>query len=222
MAIVRVNVQANESWSPGVSTTFNAGAQSATGGNALVVCVGGNATAGQAVTGVTDTAGNAYVKVDHVFEAGDLYREEIWYATNITGHASNDVMVTWSAAVGFLGITVIQYAGLVTPAPLDITAKGTNAGGITVTSSAFTSAADTVHLVLGRWGTSPTYPAGFSEIVSTTQVHTGERLAAGAYSGTYTLTGGLGFNKLILVATFLAAGAGGTIAPAQSYVWLPV
>jgi len=209
--VTRVNVKSNATWTSATGTTFASGTQTHTAGNTLIVCVGAS-TNSATVLGVTDTAGNTYTKVDHVGSAlADTYREEIWYAKNITGHAANDVTVTWSAAVPFRGIIVLQYAGLSTIAPFDATAKGTNSAGsgaTSVTTGTLTTAApNELHLLLGRWGTTPTYPAGFTEASGDANVHVGEAFVAAPMSGTYTITA-TSFCTLALAAAFTPTVAG--------------
>lgn len=224
----RVNVVAYAPFSSSGGNVIAAPAQSVTTGNALIVLVGGYANAGQVVASVTDTAGNTYVKADHGVEPSDIYREEIWYAKNITGHASNVVTATWSAILSFtyFGIAVIQYAGLDPVAPLDGTAKGTAAFGLTVTTgSLVTTRADSVHVMFHRWGNGGTitWPAGFSANFSgDPTVTVSERFVGAAHVGAYTLTQSSSAPNFAVVASFASPSAPAAAERVETFVLVPV
>ena len=219
---MRVNVVSNVAWDGGLGVGRSSPATAHATGNLLVAIIGGYATGGQAVFSVTDTAGNTYTKVDHVFEAADQYREEVWYTHNITGHAANVVTATWNANLGYRGIVVIQYAGQMV-SPLDGSAKGTTAsGGLSVTTGTLTTTqARTVHLMIPRWGNghggNQTFPAGFLPVTTDETGHmvVQERSVVGTpFVGTYTLTyQTAAVGKLALVVAF----AFNTPPPSENY-----
>jgi hypothetical protein len=188
----RVNTVATATWTTASGATFAAPAQAITAGNTILVAVGGLASAGQTVTGIADTAGNTYTKIAHAFDATDKYRQEFWYASNVTGHATNIATVTWSAALQYRGIVAVQYAGLAA-SPLDGFATGTAvAGNTTVTTGTLTTTRyAAVHLLIPRWGLADTvtYPTGFGANFSgNTNALIVERFTDPIYVGTYTIT----------------------------------
>ncbi len=75
-------------------------AMSTTTGRTLVAFFRHDPNAGAAITGVTDTAGNAYTK-DAAASGTDLYSALMtaWYAYNITGNASNVITAAISGNV---------------------------------------------------------------------------------------------------------------------------
>jgi hypothetical protein len=213
MAISRVGWRSNSGWGNGAVVTFatTGAAWAVTAGNTVVVWVGADATSGQSVTGVSDSAGNVYGKVGHVRHATDKYRNECWVSAGVVGHAANVVTVTWSAAVDYKGIVAIEYAGCWTAAPLDLWAYGdTGSGGTTTTASFTTRAANELHLLVARWsGIVQTYPAGFSEITGSLYTPVAEAFVAAPFTGTYTVTGSVVVTAMLTAFTPTAISGGG-------------
>lgn len=212
MAIARVNFSAPVAWSDAASdTTFAAPAFNVTTGNTLIVAAWCYATAGQSVTGITDTAGNTYTKVDHVFHATDLYRGEFWYAKNIIGNASNVVTATYSATVAYRAVAVVQYSGLDSTTPFELTAKGTGSSSAT-TSTFTTTSPDAVHLLISRLGyVGEVWPAGFTGFlgVGNQSPKMAEKIVTTTViSGTYTVT--YGGDIFVLFASFKAPASAPT------------
>lgn len=128
----------------GAGTVANDAALNTTTGNflAVVVC-GWDGTNGAAlVTGITDTAGNTYLKVVGEWRTGSDNEErcEIWYAKNITGNANNITTATYTGTVDDRFISVAEFSGVHTTAPLDQLSFASeagvtehNAGGINTT-----------------------------------------------------------------------------------------
>jgi len=209
MAIARVNVGIVRAWGTTPTATQTTAATSLTAGNTLIVAIGAqDVAAGSAtVTGVTDTAGNTYTKVDHAYQSTD-FRVELWYAKNVTGHATNQVTVTFTGNVTYRGVVATQYSGLDATAPLDTSAKANQAPASGITSSTLTTTtADEVHILVARFGVTPTYPAGFSDLggdLPYLQVQ--EKIVSATMSGTYSTSGG-SFQTVILVGAFKAAAA---------------
>jgi len=92
-----------------------------TAGNLLVAVVTTNGT----VNGVTDTAGNTWVKA--AGNAGASNRVEIWYVKNCL-NGSNTVTASFTDA-GTHQIAVAEYAGADTTDPLDRTAVNVDSSG---------------------------------------------------------------------------------------------
>lgn len=191
MAPARVNFVQSGFWDGTSGTTFASPAISITTGNTIVACFGADTTA-WSVTGIADTAGNTYVKA---VNSSSNYREEIWVATNVVGHASNVVTATFSTAVSFRSVCVMQYSGVATASPVDATDYTTGPGtGAQTTGTLTGTATDAVHILTTRWGFGDsTYPSGFTLFTGSggglaevaDKVVTG-----GAFSGTYTLPTG--------------------------------
>lgn len=160
----RVNTSATSNWGGNSQTTQASNAQAVTAGNTLIVFAGADAGA-NAVTSVVDTAGNTYTKIDHCVLGGS-YRGEVWYAKNVTGHASNIVTVTWAAAVWYRTLEVLQYTGLSATTPYDATAQGGATSGVITIGALTTTKWDEFHLIMLRsgWNTAGTYPPGFARI----------------------------------------------------------
>jgi hypothetical protein len=217
----RVNFVQGVNWSAVTGATYASPAQSLTAGNTLVACIGGNAASGQAVTGVADTAGHTYTKVAHVFQAGDKYRQEIWVAANIVSHAANVVTATWSAALDYRGMVVMQYDQLSPTAPLDDTKQKVDTPLTTPTLTGTT--AEAVHVLMTRWGFGSTvFPAGFTEFTTPgagVPEVADKIVTGGPFSGTYTVTSA---NFFVIAAIFKTGTAPTSGATAQPFIILPV
>lgn len=112
-------------------------AQSVTTGNLLVAAIrGGNNSL--TVSTVTDTAGNTFTQCPSA-RSNTSNMTDIWYAKNITGHASDVVTVNYSGGATFQGVIAMQFVGLSTTSPQDTSANG-HATGTSVTSGSFTPA----------------------------------------------------------------------------------
>lgn len=138
--ITKINTQHGSNY---VAAWFNAlttSAQSLTTGNFVVVGVRFYVPETEyIVNSVTDTAGNTYVKAIGRKTAYDSCRNELWYTYNATGNASNVITANISGNVQYWGVVAVQYSGILTTDPLDVTAIGDTASGTLVTSAAFTT-----------------------------------------------------------------------------------
>src|SRR5882672_308468 len=175
-----------------VSVPFS-GAQSA--GNLSVVVVGWNDTTAKVVS-VTDTKANAYqLAVGPTLAAGAL-SQSIYYARNIAAAAAgaNTVKVTFTVAATFPDIRILEYAGMDSVSPVDVTASATGSTATSSTPAVVTSNASDLLFAantVATWTTGPgtgwtnrviTSPDGDiaeDRIVST----------AGSYSATASLGG---------------------------------
>jgi hypothetical protein len=171
-----------------IAATF---AAAQTAGNLNVVAVmWGDTTS--TVTGVTDSKGNTYALALGPTRASGL-SSAIYYAKNI-GAGSNTVTVAFNQSAAAPNINVMEYSGLSTTSPLDVTAGATGSGTTANSGSATTTAAS--ELIVGAGNPVTAFTAagsGFSnrvinafggisedKIVSTT----------GSYNATATLTSG--------------------------------
>ena len=90
-----------------------------TAGNLNVVVVGWNDTTSN-VTSVSDSRGNAYTLAVGP-TSGTRLSQSIYYAKNIVS-GSNAVTVTFNQAAASADIRILEYAGVDTVSPLDVTA----------------------------------------------------------------------------------------------------
>src|SRR5262249_40725372 len=109
------------------------GAQTA--GNLNVVVVGWKDNTA-AVSSVTDTAGNTYIRAFGP-TSGTGVSQSIYYAKNIGGKpAGNKVTVTFSPAASFPDVRILEYSGIDPDNPVDASA---GAFGKTITSNSGTA-----------------------------------------------------------------------------------
>lgn len=104
-----------------------------------VVVVSWN-TLGASCNGVTDLAGNTYVRVDMVV-ASTGQKMDVFYAKDIASAlAANLVSATFSSSVSSPEIRILEYSGLDTTAPLDVTGEATGTNSKNVSSGAVATA----------------------------------------------------------------------------------
>jgi len=215
MAIAYVNGVGN--YAPAEATTIAAPAANHTSGNLLVVFVGMNSSS-VTVSSIADTAGNTYTKVTSIKDSEINDTIECWYAKNITGNANNVVTATFSGSVGYRTITVDQYSGCDTSAPLDQYNTGTGENTAPITGNITTTAANEV-LVAGVYlrafrtitaGTNYTkrtdasYAASEDRIVS----------ATGTYNATFSLS--ISTYWVTIIVSFKAGAVAGPAAVGSS------
>ncbi|HYR16668.1 MAG TPA: fibronectin type III domain-containing protein, partial [Mycobacterium sp.] len=130
IAFVQTNYATPQSSVATVSVSFSA-AQSA--GNLNVVVVGWNDTTAQ-VSSVTDTKGNAYQLAVGPAAVAGAVTQSIYYAKNVVAAAAGANIVTASFTVAALypDIRILEYGGMDSLSPVDVTASAT---GSTATSS---------------------------------------------------------------------------------------
>lgn len=142
MAIAFVSSTSGENFGGGEDTTIAATAFSVTTGNAIVVGIRfWDNDGGKSVSSVTDTAGNTYVRAGSAYTQASGTEMDVWYALNITGHASNVVTVTFSHGVAYRTVLAHQYSGFATSGSLfdaEINVGGT--GGTITTAASLTTA----------------------------------------------------------------------------------
>ena len=179
-----------------------------TAGNLNIVAVGW-ADNTSAISSVTDTNGNIYTRaVGPTANTGQ--QQSIYYGKNIVA-GPNTVTVTFNAAAAVPDVRILEYNGLDTTNPLDVTAAAGGSGTNASSGAATTTSAN--ELIFGSGttsGTAFTAPgSGFTtrlidifgnmaedEVVSSTS----------SYAATATNSNGY---WLMQMATFKAAGASG-------------
>jgi hypothetical protein len=139
-------VQAANSGTPsGTNTTkaaVMAAAQQAGSLNVVVINYGAlfPATLTQVVSGVADTKTNTYAASTSVQTytdpSGNVGALVVWAAPNIASATAgaNTVTVTMNGAVSFFIIGVLEYSGMATSSPVDVTVSNTGSGTVTATT----------------------------------------------------------------------------------------
>jgi IPT/TIG domain len=112
--------------------------QTQTAGDLNLVAVGWNDTSAT-VQSVTDSLGNSYALAAGPVK-GTALTQSIYYAKNIAP-GSNSVTVTFTKVAVFPDVRILEYKGLNTTAPLDVTAgaSGTSGNNAIVSSGAATT-----------------------------------------------------------------------------------
>ena len=134
-------------------------------GNLNIVVVGWNDTSA-AVSSVADSRGNTYTRAVGP-TAGSGLQQSIYYAKNIAA-GSNTVTVTFNKAATLPDIRILEYSGLSTSNPLDVTASGTGSGQSANSGSASTTSSN--ELIFGAGTTAGTFNVagpGFTTVIFT-------------------------------------------------------
>ncbi len=115
-----------------------------TAGNLNIVVVGWNDTS-SSVTSVSDSRGNTYAQAGTTITGTGL-RQAIYFAKNIAA-GSNTVTVGFNQAAAFVDVRILEYSGLDTANPLDVTA---GAAGTSISpSSGAATTTSTNELIFG-------------------------------------------------------------------------
>ncbi|HLK32501.1 MAG TPA: IPT/TIG domain-containing protein, partial [Terriglobales bacterium] len=190
-----------------------------TAGDLNVVVVGWNDTT-SAVQSVKDSAGNVYSLAAGPSK-GNGITQAIYYAKNIAASISNAVTVTFNQAASYPDVRILEYQGLNTANPLDVTSSATGTGTAANSGSATTTAAN--ELIFGAntvaTGNLGPGPAFTQRIITTPDSDLAEDRAvtiAGSYNASSTLTGS--GNWVMQMVTFKQAVAGGSTAPSVTSV----
>jgi hypothetical protein len=143
-----------------------------TAGNFLVATVGVESTADNtaAVSSITDTAGNNWIKAVRGYgNAGASSRVEIWYAANAQAVTSITINLT---TPDDLVSNISEYSGVASSSPLDVAAGNTS--GATSTSAATpsitTTSANDLVIASTSWATTATTTGAGAPYTSLTQV----------------------------------------------------
>ena len=166
------------------------------------------------VSSVTDSKGNAYALAVGPSKATGL-TQSIYYAKNI-GTGSNTVTVTFNQTASKPNITVLEYSGLDTANPLDVTASASSSGTTANSGSATTTSAN--ELIVGAGNSSSGLTAagpGFSSRMINGLGISEDRIvgSTGSYNATATMTSG---SWVMQMATFRGSGQGSPPNPAPT------
>ena len=118
-------MQVNSATSKSASSLAAAYPSAQTAGNLNIVVVGWNDTT-SAVSTITDSRGNTYVRAIGP-TAGTALTQSIYYAKNIVA-GSNTVTVTFNKAAAYADVRVLEYSGADTANPLDVTMAAAGTG----------------------------------------------------------------------------------------------
>ncbi len=150
-----------------VSVTYT-GAQTA--GNLNVVAVGWNDSTA-VVNSVTDSGGNVYVRaVGPTIRSGQL-SQSIYYAKNIAAAAANANVVTvqFNVPAQYADIRILEYSGIDTVSPVDVTAALAGSSATSSTLAVTTTNANDLLFAANMVTTFTSAPgAGFTSRVVTT------------------------------------------------------
>lgn len=198
-----------------------------TAGDLNVVIVGwsnANPTQQGIVTGVSDTAGNAYSLAVGPTALVPTGVQSIYYAKNIAGSSANTVRVDFQQEAPWPDVRVLEYSGLDPTSPLDVAAGATGSGTTSSVSLTTTQANDLV--VASNYVDNPsTGPgSGFTSrmITSASDIVEDEQVsAAGAHTADAALSSGSPDGWVMQAVAFKVAGTpvfvqGNSVSPQAS------
>jgi hypothetical protein len=163
-----------------------------TAGNLNIVAVGWGDTT-SAISSVTDSKGNTYTRaVGPTTNTG--LQQAIYYAQNIAS-GTNTVTVKFNQAAAYPDARILEYSGLNTTSPLDVTASATGNGTSASSGAATTTSANELIFGAGTTtGTAFTAPgSGFTTRIVNIYGNLGEDKtvsSAGSNAATATNSGG--------------------------------
>jgi hypothetical protein len=155
---VQVKAATPQTASSSVTVTYTA---AQTAGNLNIVAVGWNDTT-STVSSIRDSRGNTY-SLALGPTTGTGLRQSIYYARNIAG-GNNTVTVTFNQAAAAVDIRALEYSGLDTTSPLDVTAGAAGTGTSASSPVAASTAAN--ELIFGAGMTKSHFTGGGSGFVS--------------------------------------------------------
>jgi len=182
--------------------------------NLNIVVAGWNDST-SSVSSVRDSRGNTYVQAGSTITGSGL-RQAIYYAKNIAA-GSNTVTVTFNQTAAFADVRVLEYSGLDTSSPLDVTAGAAGTGTNASSGSATTTSANELIFGAGTTLTSFTTPGtGFTTRMFTLDGDIVEDETVSS-TGSYSASSALWTSNawIMQMATF-RAGTGGTGNPAPT------
>ena len=160
------------------------------------------------ISSVTDSLGNTYAQAAGLV-TGSAERQAIYYAKNIAG-GSNTVTVVFNQAARIVDVRILEYSGLDTSNPLDVTSSAAGSSVTPNSGAATTTSAN--ELIFGAGTTATSFYAAGAGF--TTRIITGDGDIAEdkvvSSTGSYSATGRTSSAPWVMqMATFRAAGQGG-------------
>jgi len=187
IAFVQVNAATPQTPSASVTVAYPL---AQTAGNLNIVVVGWNDNT-STLNSVSDSRSNSYVQAGTTI-AGTGIRQAIFYARNIAA-GSNTVTVSLNQAAAYVDVRILEYNGLDTANPLDVTAGAAGASSSPNSGAATTTSAN--ELIFGAGTTGGVFGAagpGFvARIITTPDGDVAEDklvTATGSYSAPATLS----------------------------------
>jgi nitrogen fixation protein FixH len=178
------------------STVAVAYATAQTAGDTNVVVVGWS-DATSTITSVTDTKNDTYSLAIGPTRQSGVQSQSIYVAPNIAGATAgaNSVTVTFSAAVAFPDIRILEYRGLSPTTPLDGAVGAIGTGTTSSSGPLTTTSANDLLFAANTEDSTTTGPgAGFtSRIITPTDANIAEDevvTATGTYTGTAAMSSG--------------------------------
>jgi chitodextrinase len=143
------NAWTNPSSPVSTATATFAGAETA--GDLNLVFVGWSDST-STVSSITDSKGNVYTLAVGPTRSSGNASQSIYYAKNIVAAAANanTVTVTFSTAVAYPDVRIVEYSGVSTTTPLDVV-SGAAGSGTALDSGAMTTTVANDLLVLGNY-----------------------------------------------------------------------
>ncbi len=186
-----------------------------TAGNTNIIVIGWNNTT-STVTGVTDTAGNAYTIAVQKISAGGL-SQAIYIANSIFSAAANTVTVTFNAATFVPDIRIAEYSGIATTSPIDIGSSGSGSTSTATSPAVVTQNANDI-LIGAAMTTGVVSGAGTGYTSRIITSPSGDNLEDKLVTatGTYTATAPVSGSWLMQMVALKAAG--GVIQPTVTSV----
>jgi hypothetical protein len=215
-------VQVNSKTSTSASSLAAAYSSAQTAGNLNVVTVMWGDTT-RAVSSVADSKGNAYALAVGPTKATGL-TSAIYYARNIAS-GSNTVTVTFNGTAAYPNVNVLEYSGLDTTNPLDVSVAATGSGTAANSGSATTTSAS--ELIVGAGSTTNAATAagsGFSNrIINSFGDISEDRIVSstGSYNATATLTSGTWVMQMATFRASTSISAPGSSQHSVSMSWGP-
>src|SRR6185437_5783692 len=138
-----------------------------TAGNLNVIVVGWTGSSAH-ITGVTDSAGNAYaLAVGPTVQSG-VESAAIYYAMNIAAAAANTVTVKFDSPAPYVDLRLAEYTGVATSVALDAVAAAAGNGGSANSGTLTTSLAQDLLVGADYVGTTTNGPGtGFAARIIT-------------------------------------------------------
>jgi hypothetical protein len=170
------------------NTSISLGAYNQAAGNTIVVATElyDPSTSGNALSSITDTAGNTYTPVfaGHGFSSGGTLWDQIWVASNCLGNAANIVKANYTGTVNFSTMAAYDLGGA-SNIVLDVSNTNTGNGTAGASSAYTTSTANEVLIA---------FISTVSGGLTTTAVNSGYTLDNGTIQGNSTNLTGIAHN----------------------------
>ncbi|HJT00248.1 MAG TPA: IPT/TIG domain-containing protein [Terriglobales bacterium] len=160
------------------------------------------------IQSVTDSHGNAY-SVAVPRQSSSSVSQAIYYAKNIVG-GTNTVTVNFNQSASLPSVRILEYSGVDTSSPLDVTANSQGSGGTANSGSATTNFANELIFGADTVSANTLWPGApfISRVLSTASDMAEDHIVNVVDSYNATTSVSAGSNWVMQMATFKAAGQG--------------